>query len=74
VSEPTYAVVLADGEESCQVGATVYLLDRAVEAAKQLAADSAYGRRYNVYKLTQTHTFKMVPCTECLGCGKVEDK
>jgi hypothetical protein len=56
------------------VGATVYLLDRAVEAAKQLAADSAYGRRYNVYKLTQTHTFKMVPCTECLGCGKVEDK
>jgi hypothetical protein len=60
----TRYVVVADGEvHRIQSGAALLALDEDVSFAKDHARLSS--SRYNVFKVTQTHTFGTATCGSC---------
>ncbi len=55
-------VVLEEGAVNAHMGQALPL-ESAVRYARNLT--KAHGRRMNIYKLTQTHTYKTAVCREC---------
>jgi hypothetical protein len=68
--EQLFAVVIGEGDDPTTKFHQVRTYKNAIETAKREARTN--DRRYGVFKLVHTHTFKFDTCPGCEGCGKVE--